>query len=323
MAHSVREQILIALRQRTWYSGQELAETLNISRTAIWKHMQTLKEEGYQIISNKKQGYQLVDEGDLLTPIAIEQWLTTERLGRHILHFEELDTTQRIAHEQAQQQAQEGTLVVCDHQTNGRGQLGRTWHEAKNEGIAMSLLVRPDVPMHQAGQLTLVAGIALAQSLRTFDVPVTIKWPNDILINGRKVAGILTEMQTEADRISSVIIGIGINVHHEQFPEGIEDRATSLVRESGRTFRRAEVVATFLNRFERLYTQWLELGFGSFVSEWETLADRLHERVTLRTRQMTASGTLLGIDETGTIRIETETGETRFHSAELIYWEKE
>lgn len=323
MAHSVREQILIALRQRTWYSGQELAETLNISRTAIWKHMQTLKEEGYQIISNKKQGYQLVDEGDLLTPIAIEQWLTTSRLGRHILHFEELDTTQRIAHEQAQQQALEGTLVVCDHQTNGRGQLGRTWHEAKNEGIAMSLLVRPDVPMHQAGQLTLVAGIALAQSLRTFDVPVTIKWPNDILINGRKVAGILTEMQTEADRISSVIIGIGINVHHEQFPEGIEDRATSLVRESGRTFRRAEVVGKFLNRFERLYTQWLELGFGSFVSEWETLADRLHEQVTLRTRQMTASGTLLGIDETGTIRIETETGETRFHSAELIYWEKE
>lgn len=323
MAHSVREQILIALRQRIWYSGQELAETLNISRTAIWKHMQTLKEEGYQIISNKKLGYQLVDEGDLLTPIAIEQWLTTARLGRHILHFEELDTTQRIAHEQAQQQAQEGTLVVCDHQTNGRGQLGRTWHEVKNEGIAMSLLVRPDVPMHQAGQLTLVAGIALAQSLQTFNVPVTIKWPNDILINGRKVAGILTEMQTEADRISSVIIGIGINVHHEQFPEGIKDRATSLVRESGRTFRRAEVVATFLNRFERLYTQWLELGFGSFVSEWETLADRLHERVTLRTRQMTASGTLLGIDETGTIRIETETGETRFHSAELIYWEKE
>lgn len=323
MAHTVREQILMALRKRTWYSGQELAETLNISRTAIWKHMQILKDEGYHIISNKKQGYQLVDEGDLLTPIAIEQWLTTSCLGRRILHFEELDTTQRIAHEQAQQQAPEGTLVVCDHQTNGRGQLGRTWHEAKNEGIAMSLLVRPDVPMHRAGQLTLVAGIALAQSLRTFDVPVTIKWPNDILINGCKVAGILTEMQTEADRISSVIIGIGINVHHEQFPEGIEDRATSLVRESGRTFRRAEVVATFLNRFERLYTQWLELGFGSFVSEWETLADRLHEKVTLRTRQMTASGTLLGIDETGTIRIKTDAGETRFHSAELVYWEKE
>jgi len=313
----------MALRKRTWYSGQELAETLNISRTAIWKHMQTLKDEGYHIISNKKQGYQLVDEGDLLTPIAIEQWLTTSRLGQQILHFDELDTTQRIAHEQAQQQAAEGTLVVCDHQTNGRGQLGRTWHEAKNKGIAMSLLVRPDVPMHQAGQLTLVAGIALAKTLRSLDTPVTIKWPNDILIHGRKVAGILTEMQTEADRISSVIIGIGINVHHQQFSEGIENRATSLAKETGQSFRRAEVVGRFLNQFELLYTQWLELGFGSFVADWEDLADRLHETVTLRTRQATASGTLLGIDETGTIRIQTDAGETRFHSAELVYWEKE
>jgi BirA family biotin operon repressor/biotin-[acetyl-CoA-carboxylase] ligase len=143
------------------------------------------------------------------------------------------------------------------------------------------------------------------------------------LINGRKVAGILTEMQTEAERISSVIIGIGINVHHEQFPEGIKDRATSLVREAGRTFRRAEVAAAFLNRFERLYTQWVELGFGPFVFVCETLADRLHEQVTLRKRQATASETLLGIDETGTIRIETDAGETRFHSAELIYREKE
>ncbi|WP_235504888.1 biotin--[acetyl-CoA-carboxylase] ligase [Exiguobacterium sp. BMC-KP] len=323
MAHTVREQILMALRKRTWYSGQELAETLNISRTAIWKHMQTLKDEGYHIISNKKQGYQLVDEGDLLTPIAIEQWLTTSRLGQQILHFDELDTTQRIAHEQAQQQAAEGTLVVCDHQTNGRGQLGRTWHEAKNKGIAMSLLVRPDVPMHQAGQLTLVAGIALAKTLRSLDTPVTIKWPNDILIHGRKVAGILTEMQTEADRISSVIIGIGINVHHQQFSEGIENRATSLAKETGQSFRRAEVVGRFLNQFELLYTQWLELGFGSFVADWEDLADRLNETVTLRTRQATASGTLLGIDETGTIRIQTDAGETRFHSAELVYWEKE
>ncbi|MGX9807344.1 biotin--[acetyl-CoA-carboxylase] ligase [Exiguobacterium acetylicum] len=323
MAHTVREQILMALRKRTWYSGQELAETLNISRTAIWKHMQTLKDEGYHIISNKKQGYQLVDEGDLLTPIAIEQWLTTSRLGQQILHFDELDTTQRIAHEQAQQQAAEGTLVVCDHQTNGRGQLGRTWHEAKNKGIAMSLLVRPDVPMHQAGQLTLVAGIALAKTLRSLDTPVTIKWPNDILIHGRKVAGILTEMQTEADRISSVIIGIGINVHHQQFSEGIENRATSLAKETGQSFRRAEVVGRFLNQFELLYTQWLELGFGSFVADWEYLSDRLHETVTLRTRQATASGTLLGIDETGTIRIQTDAGETRFHSAELVYWEKE
>ncbi|KOP30572.1 biotin--acetyl-CoA-carboxylase ligase [Exiguobacterium sp. BMC-KP] len=313
----------MALRKRTWYSGQELAETLNISRTAIWKHMQTLKDEGYHIISNKKQGYQLVDEGDLLTPIAIEQWLTTSRLGQQILHFDELDTTQRIAHEQAQQQAAEGTLVVCDHQTNGRGQLGRTWHEAKNKGIAMSLLVRPDVPMHQAGQLTLVAGIALAKTLRSLDTPVTIKWPNDILIHGRKVAGILTEMQTEADRISSVIIGIGINVHHQQFSEGIENRATSLAKETGQSFRRAEVVGRFLNQFELLYTQWLELGFGSFVADWEDLADRLNETVTLRTRQATASGTLLGIDETGTIRIQTDAGETRFHSAELVYWEKE
>lgn len=306
--------------QTDWISGQELADQLNISRTAIWKQVVSLKEAGYAIESHKKTGYHLIDQGDRLIPLAIEQHLQTKQLGRKILHLEETETTQRIAHEQAQQGAPEGTLIVCDYQTNGRGQLGRTWHETRGAGIAMSLILRPEAPLHQAGQLTLIAGIALAKVLRTLQVPVTIKWPNDLLIANRKVAGILTEMQTEADRINSVIIGIGINVQHKDFPEVLVDRATSLKQATGQSFARAEIVALFLNEFEHMYQRWLIDGFASFVSEWEHHADRLNQEVTLRTRQVSVTGYLRGIQSDGTLQVETVEGIKTFHSAELVYW---
>ncbi|MGA9231865.1 MAG: biotin--[acetyl-CoA-carboxylase] ligase [Exiguobacterium oxidotolerans] len=320
MEKSTRDLILQRLMQTDWISGQDLADQLNISRTAIWKQIASLKEAGYAIESNKKTGYHLVDRGDHLTALAIEQYLQTKFFGRDIFHVEETETTQRIAHDLAQQQVKEGKLVVCDYQTSGRGQLGRVWHETKGNGIAMSLIVRPDVPLDQAGQLTLVSGIALATSLREFDVPVTIKWPNDLLIDGRKVAGILTEMQTEANRISSVIIGIGINVHHDAFSTAIADRATSLKLATNRTFRRAEIVASFLNQFEQMYERWLVDGFGSFVEAWEHLADKLNQPVTLRSRQQTLSGYLRGIRADGTLMVETDQGMEAFHSAELVYW---
>ncbi|MGX8177531.1 biotin--[acetyl-CoA-carboxylase] ligase [Exiguobacterium artemiae] len=320
MEKSTRDRVLHALMQTDWISGQELADQLNISRTAIWKQIATLKESGYIIEANKKTGYHLVDQGDRLTSLAIQQDLQTRTLGRHIMHLEQTETTQRIAHEQAQQAAVEGTLIVCDFQTGGRGQLGRTWHETQGAGVAMSLILRPAAPLHQAGQLTLLAGIALAQTLRTLDIPATIKWPNDLLIEGKKVAGILTEMQTEADRINSVIIGIGINVLHEQFPEVLADRATSLKLATGKVIARAEIVAMFLNTFEPMYLKWLTEGFASFVSLWENYADRLNDLVTLRTRQETVTGILRGIQADGTLQMETEAGMKTFHSAELIYW---
>ncbi len=320
MEKSTRDRVLHALMQTDWISGQELADHLNISRTAIWKQIAALKEAGYIIEANKKTGYHLADQGDRLTPLAIQQHLRTQALGQQIIHLEQTETTQRIAHEQAQQAANEGSLIVCDFQTGGRGQLGRTWYETRGAGIAMSLILRPATPLHQAGQLTLLAGIALAETFRTLDVPATIKWPNDLLIGGRKVAGILTEMQTEADRINSVIIGIGINVHHEQFSEVLADRATSLKIATGKSIARAEIVALFLNTFEPMYRKWLTDGFASFVPAWERHADRLNDLVTLRTRQETVTGILRGIRTDGTLQIETETGLTTFHSAELIYW---
>lgn len=320
MEKSTRDRVLQALMQADWISGQELADQLNISRTAIWKQIAALKEDGYIIEAHKKTGYHLADRGDRLTPLAIQQYVRTDTLGQQIIHLEQTETTQRIAHEQAQQAASEGTLIVCDFQTDGRGQLGRTWHETRSAGIAMSLILRPTAPLHQAGQLTLLAGIALAETLRTLDVPATIKWPNDLLIAGRKVAGILTEMQTEADRINSVIIGIGINVHHTQFPKLLSDRATSLHLATGKLIARAEIVGLFLNTFEPMYKKWLTEGFASFVPAWEKYADRLNDLVTLRTRQETVTGILRGIQADGTLQIETETGLKAFHSAELVYW---
>ncbi|WP_114570974.1 biotin--[acetyl-CoA-carboxylase] ligase [Exiguobacterium flavidum] len=319
MERTTKELILSQLLRKERISGQELADSLNISRTAIWKQIDQLRKDGYEIDANKKTGYLLLDDGDRLFGANLLPLLRTKSLGRNVVHHEETETTQRIAHELAQLEVSEGTLVLCDHQTQGRGQLGRKWLEEKGKGVAMSLILRPDVPIQTAGQLTILAGIALAESLGPL-VEARIKWPNDILVSGKKLAGILTEMQAEADRIGSIIIGIGVNVNHGTFPPEISSRATSLKSLTGSEYKRAEIVARFLNTFESMYTEWLGHGFAPFVERFLRLADRKDELVTLRTRERVLTGILRGITSDGTLLIETEQGMEEFHSAELVYW---
>lgn len=318
MERTTKQLILSRLLRKERVSGQELADSLNISRTAIWKQIDQLRKDGYEIDANKKTGYLLLDDGDRLFEANLLPLLRTNTFGRDVVHYEETETTQRVAHELAQRAAPEGTLVLCDHQTQGRGQLGRKWLEEKGKGIAMSLILRPDVPIQTAGQLTILAGVALAESLAPL-VDAKIKWPNDILVDGRKLAGILTEMQAESDRIGSIIIGIGVNVNHDSFPPDIIHRATSLKSSTGCEHKRSEIVARFLNTFEPMYTQWLEHGFTPFVERFLRLADRKDKLVTLRTRERVLTGILRGITKEGTLLIETEHGMEEFHSAELVY----
>ena len=192
---------------------------------------------------------------------AIEVALQTEKMGQSLYFCPETDTTNDRIRELALEGAPEGTLAVAEMQTAGRGRMGRAWQAAKDSGIWMSLLLRPDIPPVQASVLTLLTGIAIAEAIEEVtDVEVGIKWPNDILLNGKKLVGILTEMDCDMEKIHSVTVGMGINVNAKAFPEDLQDIATSLYLETGREFDRAVIVGCVMKRFEALYAEFLAAG---------------------------------------------------------------
>ena len=192
---------------------------------------------------------------------AIEAALKTEKKGQPLYFYPETDTTNDRIRELALEGLPEGTLAVAEMQTASRGRMGRAWQAPKDSGIWMSLLLRPDIPPMQASVLTLLTGIAIAEAIEEVtDVEVGIKWPNDILLNGKKLVGILTEMDCDMEKIHSVTVGMGINVNTKTFPEDLQDIATSLYLETGREYDRAEIVGCVMKHFEALYEEFLEKG---------------------------------------------------------------
>lgn len=221
-------------------SGQRLADDLGISRTAIWKHLQTLQEEGYTFETIKKKGYVLMTKPDKVEAPRVTAFLKTERFGQTIHYLEECTSTQTIAYELARNGAKDGTLVIAETQTMGKGRMSRPWESTKGKGIWMTIIIRPDILPHQAPQFTLVAAVSIVNAMKSLchQFSPYIKWPNDILINGRKCTGILTEMIAEMDRVQCLLIGMGINVNQElsDFPEELHPIATSLRIEEKETF---------------------------------------------------------------------------------------
>ena len=198
-------------------SGQQLAEEFGISRTAIWKHIKELEEKGYAIESVKKKGYRIVSIPDTLESLAIQTGLKTKHIGRNIEYVESCSSTQIIAHKLAQEGAPDGTVVLTETQTAGRGRMARKWDSAAGKGVWMSVILRPDVVPQKAPQFTLVTAVAVVRAIEEVTkLQPKIKWPNDILLNGKKCTGILTELQSDADGIQALIIGIGLNINQEK-----------------------------------------------------------------------------------------------------------
>jgi BirA family biotin operon repressor/biotin-[acetyl-CoA-carboxylase] ligase len=205
----------------------------------------------------------------------------------------------------------EGTVIIAEEQTTGRGRMDRKWYSPKYTGIWMSLILRPNIPLTKAPQLTLLAAVAIVQAIEEMtDLTPEIKWPNDILINGKKITGILTELQAEADRINSVIIGIGMNVNQskEDFPSDIQNIATSLLIEKGKTISRADLIRGIFTHLEKLYLLFLEQGFLPIKLLWESYAVSIGKDVTARTISNTIVGKALGITNEGVLKIEDENG---------------
>ena len=242
-------------------SGQQLCEQFQVSRTAVWKVINQLKEEGYQVEAVRNKGYRIIESPDVLTreELAVQIGDATRWAGQEIVCFTETDSTNVRARKLGENGAAHGTLVVAEQQTAGRGRRGRGWESPAGSSIYMSLLLRPEFLPNKAPMLTIVMAYSVATALREqTGLDFRIKWPNDIVLNGKKVVGILTEMSTEIEYINHVVIGVGINVNTEAFPEEICATATSIRRESGKTWRRAELIAAILRQFEVQYERFVK-----------------------------------------------------------------
>ncbi|GAB7387551.1 biotin--[acetyl-CoA-carboxylase] ligase [Bacillaceae bacterium] len=320
---TIRERLLKIFKEADgeFVSGEELSRRLHCSRTAIWKHIEELRQEGYAFEAVRRSGYRLLYAPDRITPEEIKAHLQTKTFGKRIIYKESIDSTQLLAGQAAKEGAPEGTLVVADEQTGGKGRLGRSWHSPKGTGVWMSLIVRPAIVLQKAPQLTLLTSVAMTRAIRELTgLAAVIKWPNDIYLNGKKVCGILTELNAESDRVNYMIIGVGINVNtaQEDFPPELQKIATSLYAEGKRQVPRARLVQRFLEEMERLYHLYLLHGFAPIKEDWERYAISLGKYVRVRMLSGILEGWAKEIDADGALLLEDAAGRvTKVYSADI------
>lgn len=310
----MNERLLQLFRENPdrYLSGEQISRQLGVSRTAIWKHIQELKQAGFEIEAVPRLGYRLLHSSPLLVADDIRARLATRRFGRRLHLLGETDSTQRVALELARNGAEEGTLVIAERQTAGRGRMGRSWHSPAGKGIYMSLILKPDLPLHQAPQLTLLTSVAVVRAIRMLvpKVDVQIKWPNDLLVRGRKLCGILLESSAENERLQHVVAGIGISVNlsEEDYPEELRSIATSLRMESGETVNRAELIAQCMAQLEQWYEVYLQQGFPPIRTLWEAYAETIGRKVSIRSGGRTVTGLAIGLDDYGGLIVDTGDG---------------
>ena len=309
----MKEKVLSMLKESGGYvSGQELCERLGVSRTAVWKAVNALKESGYEIESVRNRGYKLKDSPDVLLAEELHSLLKTEWFGRDILYFETVDSTNNEIKRQAEHGGREGLLAIAESQSAGRGRHGRMWQSPAGSGIWMSFLLRPDITPEQAAGITLVAAMGVAAAVREeLGLPAQIKWPNDIVVNGRKLTGILVELSTDMECINYVAVGIGINVNNDSFPEEIRDKATSLFDECGHKVIRSMIVASFGKNFERCYKIFMEdKDMRRLRVEYEAALVNKNAEVMIIDADTEKRRRALGISDSGELIVEDADGNT-------------
>jgi BirA family biotin operon repressor/biotin-[acetyl-CoA-carboxylase] ligase len=323
MNHRDRLLGYLKARQGRWVSGTWLSGELGVSRNAVSKHIRRLRVTGYPITTAPRKGYRLEGVPDLLEPAEIRDGLDTTILGRGEIHCLGLtDSTNRQAKILAQKGAPEGTLVLADRQTQGRGRMGRSWDSPRG-GIFLSLVLRPALPPFEAPAITLVAGVAASETLvHLTGLEARIKWPNDILIKDRKIAGILTEISSEMDAIDHVVMGIGINVNltaDDLAPE-VRPLATSVCIGAGREFSRVALIQEFLKRFDRDYARLQSESFSAVRQRWKALTDIIGRRVRVEMIGRVCEGVVADVDQEGGLILEDKAGDLcRVISGDVVY----
>ncbi len=318
----LEDPVLRALRESAEpVSGEMLAGRLGLSRAAVWKRINRLKAQGYAIAGSPRKGYRLLALPDKLLPEEIAAGLQVRLLKGPIHHFETLPSTNDLAKELGAANAPEGTLVVAEGQSRGRGRLGREWDSPPGAGLYVSILLRPPLPPTDMAQITLTAAVAVVRALkRAAGVAPGIKWPNDLILAGRKLGGILTEMETESDQIRHLVVGLGLNVNNGEFPAELAHLATSLALATGRTFSRLKILQAWLEELEDLYQRFLAREFAAILEEWKDYTVTLGQTVRVRQGPVEICGQALEVAGDGALLVQTLAGEiVRVTSGEIAW----
>ncbi len=306
----MKEKILAMLREnQTYISGQDICNQFGVSRTAVWKNINALKNEGYVIDSVPHKGYRLLSEPDIINETQIRKYIHTKWMGKDIIYKPVMDSTNIQAKRIGEEGAQNGTLVVTENQTAGRGRRGRTW-ESPEGNVYFTFLLRPEIEASRASMLTLVSALALGKAVEKItNLKAQIKWPNDVVINGKKVCGILTESSTDLEYINYLVTGIGVNVNQVEFPEEIAGKATSLILELGHSVNRAEVIGEFLNQFEKYYEIFIATeDMTALVDTYNEMLVNCGKEVKIVDKDNERVLMAMGIDERGGLLVKDKDG---------------
>lgn len=314
-ASSTRETILTLFRQAPggYVSGASLSEGLGVSRTAIWKQVEQLRQLGYAIEAVPSRGYRLCHSPDLPLAEELQSGLAVRRIGREIRFLADTDSTNRQAYLLGEGNAEEGLVVFADRQSAGKGRLGRQWVSPPGVNLYLSVLLRPPLPPHAAPQLTFLSALAVARTIETItSLQPTLKWPNDVLVDGRKVAGLLNEMSAESDRVRFVVLGIGVNLNMtaDQFPSDLRAPATSLLLAGGRPVVRAVFARELLQQLDRLYGEFLNQGVSPIMTAWEAYCPMVGQSVAVDGEGPSLHGTVAGLDRDGALLLTLADGST-------------
>ncbi|HCW52186.1 MAG TPA: biotin--[acetyl-CoA-carboxylase] ligase [Clostridium sp.] len=307
----MEEKIINILKSSNDYvSGEYLSNELNVSRTSVWKHIKKLKSKGYKIEGISNKGYKLIQSPDKLTEVELQPLLKTHKIGRTVYHFDNIDSTNIKAKELAKNSAPDGSIVIAEEQTLGTGRFNRKWVSPKG-GIWFSLLLKPSVPPSEAPKITQIAGAAVYKTLESINIPSTIKWPNDILVNNKKACGILAEMKCDMETVHYLILGIGINVNLDKndFDISIRDTATSLKIEYGKLFSKKRLLADFLFNFESLYNDFLNgLDLSKTVDICRNHSNIWNKKAKLITYNKEEIVTCISLSDAGDLIVRDENG---------------
>jgi BirA family biotin operon repressor/biotin-[acetyl-CoA-carboxylase] ligase len=303
---------LLASNATIVISGERIAQQIGVSRSMVWRWVERLRELGVKVKGQPRTGYFLEKVPDILTPDMLKLSLKGSLFGKHIYHFFKTDSTNRVAFTMAHGGQPEGTVVLAEEQTAGRGRAGRSWHSERASGIYVTLLLRPKLAPVQAPLLTMMAGLSAHAAVQTMTgLSVDLKWPNDLMMKGKKIGGILTEMHAEPSQVNFVIVGIGLNVNQEKFPGELGSIATSLRAETGKTHSRLELLVRLLREFESDYNRFLMEGVASVTGRFEAASSYAKDkRVRVTNGKECYVGTTAGLSAEGLLKVRRDDGET-------------
>ena len=307
----MKTEVLRMLKEAEGYiSGQEICEKFNVSRTAVWKVIKQLETEGYLIEAVRNKGYRLKMAGDILSRAEIESSMNTKWAGKKVLYFDETGSTNTEAKQAAEARAPHGPLAVADYENMGNGRRGRMWTSPRGVGVWMSLMIRPEIHPSAASMLTLVAALAVSEGIgKTCGLETQIKWPNDIVADGKKICGILTEMSTELECINYVVTGMGINANMEELPEEIKDVATSILLQTGKRVKRSQLIGAVMESYEKYYNVFMESGnMSGLLDVYNSHLANMQRSVRVLQPGSEYVGTALGINDAGELLVNPEDG---------------